>query len=253
MKIDINSDLGEGYGRYQVADDTEMLNLVSSANIACGFHGGDPFIMDSVIKTCIKKDISIGAHPGFMDLWGFGRRVFTNYSQDELSAMITYQLGAISSLAKFNGTEVTHFKVHGALANLAAENEMVSEAIIKSVLKIDPDIIFVIPPFCITEQMAVQSGLNVAREIFADRAYSDSGYLLSRSQEGAVIHDVKIAIERTIRSIKTNSITTINGKILNTSIDSVCIHSDTPGSVSIATELRNAIKLAGIRIEKLSK
>ncbi|KJM65496.1 hypothetical protein B5M10_05865 [Pluralibacter gergoviae] len=253
MKIDLNSDLGEGYGRYQVADDMAMLNVVTSANVACGFHGGDPFIMDRVTRVCAEKNIAVGAHPGFMDLWGFGRRAFTHFNRDELTAMITYQFGALAAMAKQNGTEITHFKAHGALGNLAAEDEMVSEAIIQSVLKVDPDVIFLIPPFCITEQMAVQAGLRVAREIFADRAYSDSGYLLSRKCEGAVIHDSREAIRRTLQSISTGTITTVSGNVLHTPIDSVCIHSDTTGAVEIATALRKAIVQAGIQIERLQK
>lgn len=251
MKIDLNSDLGEGYGRYQVADDMAMLNIVSSANVACGFHGGDPFIMNSITRVCAQKNIAVGAHPGFMDLWGFGRRIFTNYSHDELVAMISYQLGAVTAIAKINGTDITHFKAHGALGNLAADNEMVSDAIIQSVLKTDPEIVFVIPPFSLAEQMAEQAGLKVVREIFADRAYADNGYLLSRSIEGAVIHDTTLALERTLHSIKTGTITTVNGKVLSTPIDSICIHSDTPGAVETAAALRKGIEEAGITIERL--
>lgn len=251
--IDLNSDMGEGYGPYAMGDDAALLKIVSSANVACGFHAGDPLTMRETVAHAVREKVDIGAHPGFMDLWGFGRRVLPIERPNDIEQFIAYQVGALQAIARLQGASVTHFKVHGALANMAAKDEDISKAIVNAVKVVDRELIFVIPPYCVTERIAEKAGLRVAREIFADRAYDDSGYLLSRKLPGAVLHDPEIAAARVVEMIENNRITTISGKRMPVAIDSICVHGDSKESVDTARTVKTALQRNDWVLQPLSR
>ncbi|EHA15095.1 LamB/YcsF family protein [Halomonas sp. HAL1] len=250
--VDINADMGEGYGHYTIGDDSALLQIVSSANIACGFHAGDPIIMSRTIELAKAQNVDIGAHPGFPDIHGFGRRRFVDFNEQEIKSMLAYQVGAIKAIASMHGAKVSHFKVHGALANMAANDEILSRAIVDCVKEVDKNLLFVIPPFSVTEKVAEKAGLNIAREVFADRAYGDNGYLLPRREKGAVIHDTDYAAKRVLQMVEEGQIETINGKKLKVSIDSICVHGDNPESLNIAKQVKMTLEKNGWKIKPLS-
>ncbi|WP_176493076.1 LamB/YcsF family protein [Cobetia sp. 5-25-4-2] len=243
--IDLNADMGEGFGRWKMGDDARLMQIITSANIACGFHAGDPAIMTETVAMAHERGVGVGAHPGFNDLAGFGRRRILDIGYDELKAMMLYQIGALSAIARNQGSRITHFKAHGALGNMSATDETLSRALVDAVLAFDPALVFVIPPFTVTETLAVEAGLQVAREVFADRTYADDGYLQPRRLSGAVIHDVNIAARRAVEMVETQSITTLSGKRLETPIDTICVHGDSPESVAMACGVRAALEAAG--------
>src|SRR5215468_2209231 len=199
--IDINCDMGEGYGVYTLGDDTEMLKIVTSANIACGFHAGDPLVMHRTLKGAKDNGVGVGAHPGFLDLWGFGRRPIHGERPADIEKIILYQVGALMGLATDVGLRVRHVKTHGALGNLAAEDRDLAEAVARAVKTIDRNLMLVAMPGQEVEKAGEKVGLPLVREIYADRAYEDNGNLVSRKREGAVIHDADVAAENVIRMI----------------------------------------------------
>lgn len=251
--IDLNSDMGESYGPYTMGNDAALLEIVTSANVACGFHAGDPLVMRDTVTKALEENVGIGAHPGFMDLWGFGRRQIPGQSPADVEQIIAYQIGALQAVTKLHGGRVTHFKAHGALGNMAAVDEELSQAIVNAVKAVDPGLIFVIPPYSLTERVAERAGLRIAREIFADRAYDDSGYLLSRKLPGAVIHDPDIAAERVLEMVETNHITTVSGARLPVQIDSICVHGDSPESVKMADTIKRSLQANGWTLQGLTK
>ncbi|WDY55774.1 LamB/YcsF family protein [Pseudomonas sp. PSKL.D1] len=251
--IDLNSDMGESFGPYTMGDDAALLKIVTSANVACGFHAGDPLVMRDTVTKAIAEGVDIGAHPGFMDLWGFGRRQIPGQKPEDVEQIIAYQIGALQAVAKMHGGKVTHFKAHGALGNMAAIDEGLSQAIVNAVLRVDESLTFVIPPYSLTEQVAERAGLKIAREVFADRAYDDSGYLLSRKLEGAVIHDAELAAQRVLEMIETQSITTVSGKRMPVQIDSICVHGDSPESVEMASKVKAVLVEHGWLLRPLSQ
>lgn len=238
--IDLNSDMGESFGPYTMGDDAALLEIVTSANVACGFHAGDPLVMRDTVTKAIREGVDIGAHPGFMDLWGFGRRAIPGQKPEDIQQLIAYQIGALEAVTRLHGGKVTHFKAHGALGNMAAVDQELSLAIVTAVKRVRPDLIFVIPPYSLTERVAERAGLRIAREIFADRAY-DAGYLLSRKLPGAVIHDPMIAAQRVLEMVETNCITTVSGKKLPVTIDSICVHGDSAESVAMAATTKETL------------
>lgn len=251
--IDLNSDMGESFGPYTMGDDAALLEIVTSANVACGFHAGDPLVMRDTVTKAISEQVDIGAHPGFMDLWGFGRRQIPGQRPEDVEQIIAYQIGALQAVARMHGARVTHFKAHGALGNMAAVDEDLSKAIVNAVKGVAPELIFVIPPYSLTERVAERAGLKVAREIFADRAYDDSGYLLSRKLPGAVIHDPDIAAQRVVDMVESNTITTVSGKKLPVLIDSICVHGDSAESVAMAARVKAELQSNGWQLEPLSR
>jgi UPF0271 protein len=251
--IDINSDMGEGYGVYTLGDDAEMLRIVTSANIACGFHAGDPLVMHRTLKEAKANGVGAGAHPGFLDLWGFGRRPIHGERPADIEKVVLYQIGALMALATDVGHPVSHVKTHGALGNLAAEDRDLAEAVARAIRTIDRDLIFVVMPGQETERAGEKLGLRLVREVYADRAYADNGNLVSRRLEGAVIHDAEVAAERVIRMIEDREITCLSGKRLPTRIDSVCVHGDTPGAVAMARRLRERLSSAGITLAPMAE
>ncbi|NML75026.1 LamB/YcsF family protein [Rhizobium sp. S-51] len=247
ISVDLNSDMGEGFGAYRMGDDDAMLSIVSSANIACGLHAGDPEIMATTFATAKAKGVAVGAHPGFPDLWGFGRRNIP-FSAGEIERLVAYQIGAAQALSTYAGHPITHVKAHGALGNLTQQDETVARAVNNAVKAVDPSLVCLTIALGHQERLAREMGLNCRSEIFADRAYTDEGFLVHRSQPGAVIHDADAAARRVVRMVKNGSIETITGRVIVTSIDSICVHSDTPSAVGIARTVREALEAAGVTV-----
>lgn len=247
LSVDLNSDMAEGFGAYKMGDDSAMLSIVSSANIACGLHAGDPEIMAATFALAKEKGVAVGAHPGFPDLWGFGRRNIP-FSAGEIERLVAYQIGAAQALSTYAGHPITHVKAHGALGNLTQQDESVARAVNSAIKAVDPKLICLTIALGHQERLAREMGLSCRSEIFADRAYTDEGFLVSRSHEGAVIHDAATAAERVVRMVRNGAIETVTGRLIVTAIDSICVHSDTPSAVGIARTVRDALERAGIRI-----
>ena len=246
--VDINSDMGEGFGPWKMGDDEAMLSIVSSANIACGWHAGDPIIMHRTAAIAKAKGVSIGAHPGFGDLWGFGRRVIRGDSMADLEKQIAYQVGAMQALAVMAGHKVTHVKTHGAMGNMSNDDDEMAMAVGRAIKAVDPALVYVVMPGLSTERAAEKLGLPMAREVFADRTYDDSGNLTSRKVEGAVIHDAAMAAQRVLRMVEDQEVVTVTGKRLKVKIDTICVHGDNPAAVAMAKTVRDTLEAAGIAI-----
>lgn len=253
MKVDINCDMGEGFGPWKMGDDEGMLSIVTSANIACGWHAGDPDIMVRTAAIAKEKGVSIGAHPGFGDLWGFGRRVIRGDSMASLERMIAYQIGAMQACAALAGHKVTHVKAHGALGNLTNDEEDFALALGRAIKGVDPSLVMVVMPALPTERVADRLGLAMAREVFADRTYDDTGNLTSRKKQGSVLHDAAFASERMLRWVQEKAIETVGGKRIPVEIDTICVHGDEPTAVAMARTLRAKLEGDGIAIAPFAR
>lgn len=236
-KVDLNSDLGESFGCYKIGMDEEVLKHITSANIACGFHAGDPIQMDKTVKLAMENNVQIGAHPGFMDIIGFGRREM-KISKDEVKAYVKYQLGALNSFVISNGANIQHVKAHGALYNMAAKDYEISLSIAQAVYEVDKNIILLGLANSSIIDAGKDVGLRVANEVFADRAYNSDGTLVSRSIEGSIIYDSNIAIKRVIKMVKENKVEDINGKDIDIKADSICVHGDNPKAIEFVKSIR---------------
>jgi 5-oxoprolinase (ATP-hydrolysing) subunit A len=244
MRIDINADLGEGYGRYTCGDDDALLTIVTSANVACGFHAGDPEIMAHTYRVAKERGVAVGAHCGFPDLWGFGRRVIP-FSAGEIERLVAYQIGAAQALASYAGHRITHVNAHGTLANLAEADKDVADAVARAIAAVDRNLAAL--AVACTEQVraAERAGLRVFSQIHADRAYTNKGTLVPRSQPGAIIHDAGEAAARVIAMLEAGAMITITGEKLKTPIDSICVHGDSPDAIAMARIVREKLKAAG--------
>lgn len=251
LQVDINSDMGEGFGAYKLGDDAAILDIVSSSNVACGFHGGDPEIMAATFQMAREKGVAVGAHPSFPDLWGFGRRIIP-HSAGEIERLVAYQIGAAQALSAYAGHPIRYVKAHGALGNLTQTDRSVAEAVTRAVKAVDPSLICLTIALGHQERIAREAGLTVKSEIFADRAYTEEGLLVSRKLEGAVIHDADKAAERVVRMVTQGAIETVSGKLLKTPIDSICVHSDTPAAVAIAARVRTRLEESGVKVRAFS-
>jgi 5-oxoprolinase (ATP-hydrolysing) subunit A len=247
--IDINADMGEGFGRYKIADDSDLLKIISSANIACGFHAGDPRTMAKAVEEAVQNGVGIGAHPGFPDMVGFGRRDM-NLTPLEITTDVLYQLGALSAFTKMSGARLQHISPHGRLGNLAVIDRKYAEAIVEAVVRFDPSIIIVTQPGELAN-IAKQQGLRVAFHIFADRAYNDDGTLVSRREPHSVIHDPDIVVPRCVRMVVEGKVETVTGRDISVTAHTLCLHGDTPGSIELAQKIKNALIEAGVEIRKL--
>lgn len=245
--VDLNADMGESFGPWNMGDDAALLDIISSANIACGFHAGDWDVMAKTMRTASHNGVGIGAHPGFADLQGFGRQRM-HVPTASLQNMIRYQLGAARGMAQAMGTSVRHLKLHGALANMCSEDETMARACYEAALSIDPDIIVMVLAATAQERAVRDLGCAWVGEIFADRAYNDDGTLVDRSLPGAVIHDAEIAGPRIAGMVQEGAIITTTGKRIPTDIGTICLHGDTPTAVALARSVRNSLSEAGIRI-----
>ena len=252
MSIDINCDMGESFGRYTLGLDAEMISLISSANIACGFHAGDPSVMCTTVQLAVEHGVGIGAHPGFPDLAGFGRRNM-NMLADELCDSIIYQVGALTAFAKVFDATLQHVKPHGALYNMAANDESLAKTIVEALLKINPDLILFGLAGARILDVAREAGLRVAREVFADRAYNEDGTLVSRNLEGSVICDSERVAERVLNMAHEGKVTAITGKDIELEFDTVCVHGDTAGAVEHARRIMQVLTQEGIEIVPIGK
>lgn len=248
--VDLNSDMGEGFGPWTMGDDAALLDVITSANIACGFHAGDPDVMAKTMRQAIDKGVGIGAHPGFDDLRGFGRRRLTR-THDELANLVAYQLGAAQAMARAVGGAVRHLKLHGALANMCAEDRDMARVCYRAALDVDPDIVVMVLAATEQQRAMEELGGNWAGEIFADRAYNDDATLVDRSLPGAVLHDAATAAPRILNMLREDAIIAESGKRIPARIDTICLHSDTPEAVEMARELRRLLTEAGVTLRKL--
>jgi len=248
--INLNADMGEGFGAYDIGDDAGLLKIIRSASIACGFHAGDPVTMQRLVTQAVANGVSIGAHPGFNDLWGFGRRRI-DMNPRELEYMIAYQIGALQAMACYANSKVTHLKPHGALNNMAAENIELALAIGRAINTVDRNIIYVALAGSEMENAGRELGLPVAREGFCDRLYDDDGNLTSRKVPGAVLHDPEVVKERVVNMVLNNEIVSRNGKSLKLLPDTLCVHGDEPSGVIVARAARQGLEAAGVRVVPL--
>lgn len=246
--VDLNSDMGEAFGAYRMGDDAAVLRIVTSANVACGFHGGDPEVMAATFAQAKENGVAVGAHPGFPDLWGFGRRNIP-FTPGEIERLVAYQIGAAQALSAYAAHPISYVKVHGALGNLAEANDEVAVAVVRAIKAVDPDLVCLAIALSAQERAAHAAGLQVRSEIYADRAYTDEGLLVSRKLPGAVLHDAAEAAARVVRMVQAGAIETITGKELPVAIDSICVHSDSPGAVAIAGAVRDALEADSVRLQ----
>ncbi|MGA9288642.1 MAG: 5-oxoprolinase subunit PxpA [Anaerobacillus sp.] len=248
--VDLNSDLGESYGAYKIGNDENVLECISSANIACGYHAGDHNVMMETVKVANDLGVGIGAHPGYPDLGGFGRREM-RMSHDEVFNLIAYQVGAIQGVANVHGASVHHVKPHGALYNSAAKDPVIAKAIASAVYKINPQLILYGLAGSELIQAGREVGLTVAQEVFADRTYQADGTLTPRSEPNAMIHDAEHAVERVIRMINEQQVKAVNGQDVAIQADTICVHGDEPEALRFVQQLRERLQEEGIRIQRV--
>lgn len=251
--IDINADLGESFGPWKMGNDAQMMDIVSSANIACGGHAGDPATMLQAVEMALAKGVSIGAHPGFDDKEGFGRRRLP-LTIDEVERLVAYQTGALCGIAALKGADVRYVKAHGALANWGAEDADIAGAIVRATRAVlGADAVLLTISGTQLEKVARDSGLNYCSEIFADRGYQPNGLLVPRGQDGAMIHDAQVASARLIEFMQTGKMPTVGGEPISLEAGSICVHGDGPTAVELARDLRQGLEKAGIQIEAFVK
>jgi UPF0271 protein len=247
--IDLNADMGESFGPWPMGADADLLDIVTSANIACGFHAGDPDTMAATMARAVAGGVGIGAHPGLPDLQGFGRRRM-QIAPAEAANLTAYQLGAAQAMARAAGGHVRHLKLHGALANMAAEDENLAHACYAAARAVDPDLIVMVIAGTAQERAARKLGGPIACEIFADRAYAETGLLIDRREPGAVLHDPADVADGILAMLDAGAIITAQGTRLPAQIDTICLHGDGKAAVDMARNLRDAISAAGITLAK---
>jgi len=249
LRIDINCDLGESYGRFKVGQDSRIMPHITSANVACGFHAGDPVTMAHTVDLAKRCGVAVGAHPGYPDLMGFGRREM-KLNSEETKSYIMYQIGALQAFAAASSISLQHVKPHGALYNMATRDRDLSKIIVEAVQCIDSDLILVGPPTSMIAKVASEMGLRVALEVFADRAYNSDGTLVSRSQPDSVIEDPKLVVERARKMIEQGTVLAVNGEIVHLGeIHTICVHGDTPNAVEMARTLKSKLLAAKIDVK----
>ena len=246
--IDLNCDLGESFGAYKMGMDEEVLPYVTSANIACGFHGGDPMVMEQTVALCKKYGVRAGAHPGFPDLAGFGRRNMS-LSHAEVKAGTIYQIGALSAFCKGAGIRLYHVKPHGALYNMAAKDYELAKAICQAIKEVDDSLILLALSNSEMLRAAQDTGLSAASEVFADRAYERDGSLVSRSRKGSMIEDETLAVNRVIRMAKEGVVEAIDKSVVSIEADSVCVHGDGVKALEFVKKIRKGLLEAGIEVK----
>ena len=246
--IDINSDLGESFGAWSMGDDDAMLDIVTSANVACGFHAGDPAGILRTLKAAAARQVSIGAHVSYPDKVGFGRRNM-DVASDELTADVIYQIGALQGLAQAAGTCVSYVKPHGALYNTIAHDRRQGLAVIAAIRAVDPGLVLVALAGSSLIELAREEGLPCVAEAFADRAYTPEGTLVSRREPGAVLHDPQLIGQRMLRLVEEGTLEAIDGSITRIQADSICVHGDSPAAVAMARELRRVLEQANMQLQ----
>jgi len=249
-KVDLNVDSGESFGSYRIGNDEEVFKYVTSANVACGFHAGDPNVMRKTVKLAKKFGVAVGAHPGFPDLMGFGRRNM-EVLKDELENYILYQLGALEAFVRAEGLELQHVKAHGALYNMAVTRRDYAEALVNAVKLFNPKLIVVALPNSEMRRVGEEAGVKVAYEFFADRNYRADGSLVPRTHPQALVKDVEEAVNRAVKAVDQGVVRTIDGKDLEVVVHTICIHGDSPHAPEIAKALRLKLTEAGINVVPL--
>jgi UPF0271 protein len=247
LSVDLNSDLGEGFGPYRLGDDSAMLAVVTSANVACGFHGGDPEIMATTFRNAAERGVAVGAHPGFPDRQGLGRRPMP-FTAGEIERIVAYQIGAAQALSLYGGHRITYVKPHGALANVAETERSIADAIARAVRAVDSELAFLAIALSQHVVAAEAAGLRVVTEVFADRGYTEHGRLIPRCQPGALIDAPQAAAERCLRMLDGGAIITAGGARLPTPIGSICVHSDSPRAAETARRVRVHLEAAGVEL-----
>lgn len=251
--IDLNSDIGESFGRYRLGMDSELIPLISSANIACGFHAGDPGVMRATVQLAADSKVAVGAHPGLPDLVGFGRRTM-DVSMEDIRDLVTYQVGALQAFAAACGTRLQHVKPHGALYNMAVADPRIWETVMAAMGRLDPSLILMTlagqhrPDL---EAMSRRSGVRVAYEFFGDRAYNGDGSLVSRKIPGSVIRDRHEVAARVTQMVTENRVTCIDGSEIDMNADTICVHGDNPTALELVREIHHQLDAAGIQIAPL--
>ncbi|GAB7192382.1 5-oxoprolinase subunit PxpA [Kineococcus sp. NUM-3379] len=245
--MDLNSDLGESFGRWVLGDDEAVLEVVTSANVACGFHAGDPTVLRRTCEEAARRGVVIGAQVGYRDLAGFGRR-FVDVEPADLTNDVLYQLGALEAFARVAGTRVAYVKPHGALYNTVVHHEAQAAAVVEAVRRYDPALAVLGLPGSRFLDLAGRAGLRTVAEAFADRAYTPEGTLVSRREPGAVLHDAGEIARRCVRMARDGEVEAVDGSVVPVAVGSVCVHGDTPGAVAIARAVRAALEEAGIRV-----
>lgn len=247
QRIDLNSDLGESLGSWEIGNDAAMLDIVTSANVACGFHAGDSLTLQRTCARAAERGVVVGAQVGYQDLAGFGRR-FIDMESDELTADVIYQIGALEAMCKVAGTRVEYVKPHGALYNAIVQHEAQAAAVVAAVVAVDPSLPVMGLPGSAFLRIAAEAGLRTVSEAFADRAYTPEGHLLPRREPGSVLHDPGEIAARMVRLAVEGRIAAVDGTEIDVRADSICTHGDSPGAVDIARALRAALTAAGIEI-----
>jgi len=250
MRIDINSDTGESFGAYSIGHDAGLFTSITSANVAAGFHAGDPSVLRDTIRLAKRHSVAVGAHPGFPDLVGFGRREL-NVTPREAEDMVLYQVAAVAGVAAAEGVKLQHVKPHGALFNMAVRNRELSDAIARAVAAFDKGLILFGLPGSEILNAGLAAGLRVAAEVFADRAYEPDGSLASRRKPGSVIHDPAAVVVRAVRMVKERNVVAIDGSLVPLAADTICVHGDTPGSDDLAAQIRAGLEAAGITVRAI--
>jgi UPF0271 protein len=250
QEIDLNCDAGESFGQWTIGDDEALIPLMTSVNIACGAHAGDPLVMRRTLLLATRHHVAVGAHPGYPDLQGFGRRAMP-LSPDEVEAWILVQLGALAAMARSTGTLLRHVKPHGALYNTAADDEAQATAVVRAMRAFNPDLVLVARAGSRMVVVAREAGLRVAEEAFADRGYDSAGRLLPRSHPGALMDDPPRAAERAVTLLRAGTLAAVAGATLRLRPQTLCVHSDTQGAAAIASAVRDALAQAGIALRPL--
>lgn len=252
MAIDINCDMGESFGNYRYGADDDIVAFITSANVACGFHAGDPLVMNRTVALARRHGVAVGAHPSFPDLLGFGRREL-NATQDEVRDYVTYQIGALAAFAAAHGLPMQHVKGHGAIYNMAATDERLARAMAEGVARVDPGLTYVGLAGSAMLRVAGELGLRTVSEVFADRAYTAQGTLVSRRVPGSVIHDPELVAARVVRMAVDGTVEAISGEIVRVRADTVCVHGDTPGAAILAAHIRRALAAAGVEVRAMGR
>ena len=251
-RVDLNCDMGESFGVYDLGMDQEVIKYISSANIACGFHAGDPHVMDHTVELAAEGDVCVGAHPGYKDLIGFGRRKIEMAPQKVKDIMV-YQIGALTAFAWSHGLKLQHVKPHGALYNMASNDYELAKAIVEAIKEVNKELIFVAPGGSEMYKAAREVGLRAASEVFADRAYNIDGSLVSRKYDGAVIKNASQVKERVIRMVKEGEVETIGGELIDVKADTVCVHGDNPHAVELVSNLASELRTQNVDITPMGE
>lgn len=245
--LDLNCDVGESFGAYVIGADERVMPHITSANVACGFHGGDPAVMRRTVRLAREHGVAVGAHPGFQDIAGFGRREMRVTPQD-VEDLVLYQIGALEAIARSEGVRLAHVKAHGALYNMAARERPLAEAIARAVRAFDASLVLFVLPGSEMQRAGEEAGLVVAPEGFADRSYEPDGSLTPRTRSGAVIHDIEAVVPRAVRMAAEGRVTATNGQDIPLSLATICVHGDTPGADRLAAALRAGLERAGVNL-----